>query len=642
MKLAYFHTGLHLILNEIPYVIIKIIESGECYLERKSDAAVVVRSKSELIKAFVEDNLTIDSGRSTNTKVLDMKVDLAGLNESERKSVLRKKHYIKIACGLLGNTPTKLMLAKAIDTAAKVIDDNNPPGTSTVYRWWKKWIENGKDILCLLNKNSGPKKPWKLKGIVSVEIEEVINNIYLTRQKNSGQAAYDALIAKLDSINFLRDKPLNIPSRSSFYRILDKLDKYEVLASREGKRTADNQYKAVGLGVNPINILERVEVDHTPMDIMIFNPITGKPDGRPNLTILLDRYSRMPLGFEVGFEPPSGLSVVRALRNSILPKTQISKEYPDIKNEWIAYGIMITLICDNGSEFHDTQLKRICWELNIDLQFCPKGEPSFKGGVERFLGTANRQICHRIPGTTFSNIKQRGNYDSIKQARITLSDLKELITEWIVDIYCQSTHKVTQRTPHNMWLEGLKRVEPTLPESKEKLELILTSEDERVLTEKGIEFKGLFYNSSELGIIRRFKRPSNKVKFRFDKENMSFIWVFDEFNGNYLKVYCIDADYADGLSLRQHMQIRQEAREHGKSDQDTKSLMHSKELFRKKIEKKSCHKLLRERKKAARDNSDSLKSNNLIPTEYASFVEDDWDLQDVPNFQVTKKGAEDE
>lgn len=66
------------------------------------------------------------------------------------------------------------------------------------------------------------------------------------------------------------------------------------------------------------HILERVEVDHTPLDVIVINERTGLADGRPTLTLLLCRHSRMVLGFSIGFEPPSELSVMRALRHADL------------------------------------------------------------------------------------------------------------------------------------------------------------------------------------------------------------------------------------------------------------------------------------------------------------------------------------
>ena len=115
------------------------------------------------------------------------------------------------------------------------------------------------------------------------------------------------------------------------------------------------------------------------MDVHVLNPITGVADGRPYLTLLLDRYSRMPVGMEIGFESPFELSVMRALRNAILPKSYIKQDYPDIENEWPAFGKPVMLIQTMGWSFILHQPRRMCGELDIDLQFCPKAQPQHKG-----------------------------------------------------------------------------------------------------------------------------------------------------------------------------------------------------------------------------------------------------------------------
>ncbi|RBM48469.1 integrase [Vibrio tarriae] len=644
MKLASLHTGLHLTLNDVPFMISRILEGGECYLERRSDLAIVKRMKQELMTAFYQGELIIHGKSAAPTKQARSEIDLSGLDYDCQQAVLRKYHYIKLARDLHGNTLSKNHLGDIIRVGAESLGDENPPSVPSVYRWWRSWKASSYDIRVLVNKPSGSKGMKKLKGVVAQVFDEVVEEVYLTPQRASIQATYDAFLSRVSLINVARQIPLKVPSRSTFYRLVRNANKYEVMSARYGKSAADKAFRASGLGARPTRILERIEVDHTPMDVHVLNPITGVADGRPYLTLLLDRYSRMPVGMEIGFEPPSELSVMRALRNAILPKSYIKQYYPDIEHEWPAFGTPVMLICDNGMEFHSQQLRRMCGELDIDLQFCPKAQPQYKGAVERFLGTLNRQVSHRIPGTSFSNINQRGDYDSVKQSSITLEDLKELVHQWMIDIYCQKTHRGTQRTPAALWNEGLKAVEPMLPESKEQLDLILTSEDERVLSHTGIEFKGLFYNSAELTLIRHLG-DCHKVRFRYDKENLGFIWVYDEHEGNFLKVPCIDSYYATGLTLRQHLQIRADARERGASEQEMASLIRSKEKFRQKIEQKSKHRLLRERRKAARDNSEALNKQPNQSAWTANSVEpvltlgatDNWDNDDIPVFSVIER-----
>src|SRR6202022_3704589 len=54
--------------------------------------------------------------------------------------------------------------------------------------------------------------------------------------------------------------------------------------------------------------LQRVVMDHTPSDLIIVDDNSMLPLGRPTITTALDEYTRCPMGFYAGFEPPSCLS----------------------------------------------------------------------------------------------------------------------------------------------------------------------------------------------------------------------------------------------------------------------------------------------------------------------------------------------
>lgn len=606
MKIASFHTGLHLTLSSAQYRVDRILVSGECYLERLTDRAILVKTKSQLAALLATGDLIIDSSsqRIPNTENgfrPRIEPDLKTLSQSQRDAVLRKYEYIKEAINRIGRDPKTTGIEQVIDTVSKSIGDLNPPSASSIYRWWKQWSESGQNLMSLAPQKSKALTQRKFPKEVMDELNLLIERLWLSRERLPVQAVYDAFRHRINELNAQKLKPLAIPSRAQFYRIVSQIDKYDAMVAREGKRAADKHFRATGAGAVAHHILERVEVDHTPLDVIVMNERTGLADGRPTLTLLLCRYSRMILGFAIGFEPPSELSVMRALRNSILSKSYVKDKFPDIRYEWPAYGIPHTLICDNGLEFHSHQLRRVCAELNIELQFCPKQQPHYKGAVERILGTLNRAVCHRIPGTTFSNITKRGDYNSAEMARITLADLQSLIHEWIIDIYHQEVHRTTHRTPFAMWNDGLAMVEPLQPASLVQLNLILTKETTRRLSHQGIQVHNLFYNSSELGLLRMRSNTQYDVSVRIDPEDMGAVWIYDELHGDYIHVPCINPEYAEGLTLRQHVQILKDAKERGLAEQDGDALLKSKARFQQKIEDLSRNKLIRERKKAARD-----------------------------------------
>ncbi|CAJ3316609.1 integrase catalytic subunit [Burkholderia pseudomallei] len=140
------------------------------------------------------------------------------------------------------------------------------------------------------------------------------------------------LVKKLELENFSRPlcDHLRCPSKSTLYRLFDRVDEYDVAILKEGKASADRRFKITKTGIPVTHILERVEIDHTPVDVFLVDDRTGLPCGRPTVTMLLDKFSRMPLGYSIGYDDASTLAVMRALKNAILPKKPCASVMPGL------------------------------------------------------------------------------------------------------------------------------------------------------------------------------------------------------------------------------------------------------------------------------------------------------------------------
>ena len=62
------------------------------------------------------------------------------------------------------------------------------------------------------------------------------------------------------------------------------------------------------------------------------------PLGRLTLTYCLDTATRYPLGYYLGFEPPSYLTVMECLHHAIQPKGDVRQLY-GTEHVWLAYGM---------------------------------------------------------------------------------------------------------------------------------------------------------------------------------------------------------------------------------------------------------------------------------------------------------------
>jgi putative transposase len=102
--------------------------------------------------------------------------------------------------------------------------------------------------------------------------------------------------------------------------------------------------------------------------------------------------------------------------------------------EWPISGLPQALHVDNAREFHSEALVRGCQEYGIRLDHRPVGRPHFGGHIERLIGTMMGAV-HLLPGTTFSDVKQKGCYPSEARAILTLSELERWLALQIAGVY---------------------------------------------------------------------------------------------------------------------------------------------------------------------------------------------------------------
>lgn len=508
--------------------------------------------------------------------------DLTMLKDDDprKKEVLRRWAYVKAVLDsklIIKNASTLKPLIRQVHT--EIQDQGKPPNWKTVYyHWVMPYLECGEDTRALVpdfNKRGNSRRRFgkapchKLSEIeqhlaleVSNVIDEVIKEEYLSTQQLSVQAVYDKLEARITEINQLRDSgnQLPVPHKNSVYQIVSKLDPYEKDRARYGKRYAEQKHHCNNQAPQPTRPLERTEIDHTKLDLFVVDDDTRMPLGRPTLTTLLDKFSRAVLGIHVGFDPPSYLSVMRCLNQGIKPKTYLKSEFPEVKNDWEAYGLPEVIVVDNGKEFRSKDFEDACLQLGIVVMYSPPYVPRYKGAIERFFGTENKRLLHQQRGTTFSNIFERHGYDPEKNAVISFDAFMTMLHVWIVDIYHQSYHRGLKDIPAHVWREEIKQYPPALPRRMEDLWILLGHIEHRVIGPSGIELFTLFYNCEELARLRRRTKVKDKVVVKYDPSDLSTIYVYDHHRDRYIAVPAMDQEYSKELSLWQHRVIQSNAR----------------------------------------------------------------------------------
>ena len=219
------------------------------------------------------------------------------------------------------------------------------------------------------------------------------------------------------------------------------------------------------------------------------------------------------------------LSVAIALTQRYIQKTTgwLSEESPRV-------GLLeeslkrFTLIMRKNSA--PRRSRRGCVEHDIYLDYRPVARPHYGGHIERLIGTMMGEI-HLLPGTTFSNIQERGAYDSEKESALTLSELDQFLAMQII-IYNNSPHAGLGGLPPNLtWEDAVKsRKQPIRePADLERFFMDFLPCEIRMVRRDGIRLMNIHYWDNVLSVWAG--QTQNKMLVRYDPRNMSKIYLRD-------------------------------------------------------------------------------------------------------------------
>jgi putative transposase len=264
-----------------------------------------------------------------------------------------------------------------------------------------------------------------------------------------------------------------------------------------------------------------VQIDHTPVDVIVVDEQSRMPIGRPWITLAIDVMTRMVTGFYLSLDAPSRVSISLCLLHAVYDKTAWLQDR-GIEGAWPVAGLPETLHADNGSDFRSHVFVRACRDHGIRTVWRNPGQPHYGGHIERLIGTQMGAV-HLLPGSTFSNPEQRGDYDSEKSARMTLRELERWIGWEIVGHYHQRIHSNLLRPPLAVWREQEEKLNLRLPVDPMKFWISFLPEEERVLRRDGIHFCNIRYWSDALSAD--LGKSNAKVLIKYDPRDLSRIFV---------------------------------------------------------------------------------------------------------------------
>ncbi|MDD9727598.1 transposase family protein [Roseovarius sp. SK2] len=395
--------------------------------------------------------------------------------------------------------------------------------------------------------------PDEIEAVISGAIEE----FYKSLQKPSINALQKEVRRQCSQ------RGLRPPCWTTLRDRVAAIDPAELTTAREGAKASRQRHHPVPGSYQVERAYEVVQIDHTLVDVIVVDRVHRKPLQRPWLTLAIDVASRMVAGFYLTLEPPSALSVALAIQHLVQPKSDWLESL-GIDADWPTEGLPETIHIDNAKEFRSKAMKRGAEEHGISLQYRPIGAPHYGGHIERLIGTM-MGAAHLLPGSTFSSIKDRGDYDSVGKSAMTLDELEHWLALEITRYHAER-HRSLGIPPVAAWNEAYGRREAPLrrPYDPEGFRIDFLPSTERMVRRDGIHLFGLRYWDDILSLWAG--RQDRQLRVSYDPRDLSTIFVLGP-EGQRYPVRFADLRHPS-ITLAEHRRAQAILRERGRALED--------------------------------------------------------------------------
>lgn len=338
------------------------------------------------------------------------------------------------------------------------------------------------------------------------------------------------------------------PTLRQFRSVLHKHYSFELITR---KRKSDTEFernhsdKTGSVLIDCRGIGHIYEIDATIADVfLVAAKDRSRIIGKPTLYLVIDRYSRLIVGFYVGLEAASWPAAQQAILSITEDKAALCARY-GIKYEladWPAEGLFPEMFLADRGEMLSNDSGLIVNGLKITVGNLPKERPEHKPIVEGGIRLIQMPMAPVVPGyEPPENVKKRRGKKYDKDAALTLDEFTGIV---IHDIIMRNRllmenypfpidwiSRGVRPIPCEIWSnEIVSRAGALIRFSEVHVRFSLLPKDEAVVTREGIRFKGCFYVCTEAfknGWFIGSGKGVWKVVVSFDRRLVDAIYIHD-------------------------------------------------------------------------------------------------------------------
>lgn len=316
---------------------------------------------------------------------------------------------------------------------------------------------------------------------------------------------------------------LKAPSYPALINFIKRVATDADVRTRQSSRYAYQQstfvdsieYEAPVHGSRPLQFLH---IDHTQIDLECISSRTGRPLGRPWLTLAVCATTRRIVGLYLSFDAPSYRSVMMVMRDFVRRESRM----PEF------------VIVDNGADLVSEAFAAFLEMMGTHLRPRPKGSPRHGAVLERMFGRANAEYVHNLAGNTKATKQVRmvtGKSLPSNNAAWTLEALYHGLCFWAFEHYPHEDHPALGDTPART-SERLVREVGKRPQRR-----VLFNRDFLIATCPPVDRGGIRVVHRQTGVkvhdrhywhpaFREVNVADTKVPVRFDPFDASSVYAF--------------------------------------------------------------------------------------------------------------------
>jgi hypothetical protein len=366
----------------------------------------------------------------------------------------------------------------------------------SIYKHLRRYFQRGQDRLALIGdfdrcgqrdipgtahrgRKSKHYDSYQLGPEDEANMFAIIKKYYKKDERRSIANAWDTLINKHYSCTDGNDETFEKsqgqrPSKRQFqYFLATSYEVGEVLRARVGEKEYGRNHRAkLSSAVKHcLGVGHQYDIDATIIDLYAVFEVDGdRIIGKPTLYLIVDRKSRLIVGFYLGLERASYMAEVEAIVSIAEDKQALCEELgvPYDPNDWPADGIFPTEFIADRAEMLSEAARAVSNRLSINVGLTEALRPDRKPFAENGLKLISTSLQADVPGfDPEQNAKKRRKKGYEQDACLTVRQIRALVLRAIMKINRRPMQKTARSgvqklaglepSPLALWNDGIPR-----------------------------------------------------------------------------------------------------------------------------------------------------------------------------------------